>query len=157
MNMQFIIEWTAKQKVSWLYMPMVYTDMAETFLVEKNYAQAISYAGKALNIKPDHADAFVILVDSYAAVGNKIKALDETIEGLKHVPAVERTEAPIHSTWWETALSDTFQGDFGNRGCCYGQGWRGVCRSRSCSRTSIRPSGSVGGCHQISKSADNGY
>lgn len=86
MNMQFIVDWTAKQNISWLYMPVVYTDMAETFLVEKNYAQAISYAGKALNIKSDHVDAFVILADSYSAVGNKGKALDATIEGLKHVP-----------------------------------------------------------------------
>ncbi len=86
MNMQFIVDWTAKQKVAWMYMPVVYTDIAETFVVEKNYAQAISHAEKALRLKSDHADAFVILADSYAAVGNKSKALDATMEGLNHVP-----------------------------------------------------------------------
>lgn len=86
MNMQFIVDWTAKQKVSWPYLPVVYTDIAETFLVEKNYAQAILHAEKALSLKAGHADAFVILADCYAAVGNKGKALDKATEGLKYVP-----------------------------------------------------------------------
>lgn len=85
-NMEFIIEWTNKQKVSWSYMPTIYTELAESFLIEKNYAQAIGAAEKSLNLKSDHSDAYWILSDSYAAVGNKIKALDAATEGLKYVP-----------------------------------------------------------------------
>jgi tetratricopeptide (TPR) repeat protein len=85
-NMDFIVEWTAKQKLNWTYMPTVYTELAESFLVEKNYAKAITEAEKSLRINPAHPDAYWILSDSYMAVGNKKKAMDVTTEGLKYAP-----------------------------------------------------------------------
>lgn len=85
-NMQFIIDWTSKQGRQWAYLPNIHAELAENYLVDKNYAGAIQSAGKALELNPRYVDAYWILADSYLATGNRAKALEFVTEGLRHVP-----------------------------------------------------------------------
>lgn len=86
-NLEFIVDANEKRPSKWGYLPQVFTEMAESYLLEKKYAQALAMADKARALNPRHADAYTVIADSQSAIGNKQKALAAVTEGLRYAPA----------------------------------------------------------------------
>lgn len=85
-NMEYIVDSNTKLTIKWAYLPEIFTEIAESYLVEKKYALALSMAEKALELNPKHADAYAVIVDSRSAIGHKEKALAAATEGLRYAP-----------------------------------------------------------------------
>lgn len=85
-EMEFIVNWTAKEKVSWTYMPLVHKEIADSYVEEKDYANAVRAADKAIELNADYAPAYALLADVYEKLKEKDKALATVTEGLRHAP-----------------------------------------------------------------------
>lgn len=81
------MEYVAKHaNRNWAHLASVHKEIAESYLFEKRYAEAVTEANRALALKQDFAPAFIVLADAYAAIKNRAKALEVATEGLKHNP-----------------------------------------------------------------------
>lgn len=85
-EMQYIIDWTNQKKIDWAYLPQIHKEIAESYLFEKRYPQAIQAAERALEKRRSFAGAYLIIADAYEAMKNQPKALHYVTEGLKHNP-----------------------------------------------------------------------
>lgn len=85
-NMQFIVDWTQKQQINWPYLPWIHKELAEAFLADKNPAKALQSAQKAISLNKEYPDGYIVLSDSYLAVGNRKMALEAASEGLRFAP-----------------------------------------------------------------------
>lgn len=85
-EMKFIADWTGERGIKWAYMPVVHKEIAESYLFEKNYGQAIVEGEKALTLDRDYIPAYLIIADAYAGTNKRDKALETTTEGLQRAP-----------------------------------------------------------------------
>ena len=85
-DMVFIVDWTAKQKIDWPYLPVIHTEIAESHIKDKNYPMAIQSANKAVELNPGYIRAYLLLQDIYEQLKDRKKALAVITEGLKQVP-----------------------------------------------------------------------
>lgn len=85
-EMQYIIDWTRQKNIDWAYLPQIHKEIAESYLFEKRYPQAIQAAELALQKRRSFAGAYLIIADAYEAMKNQPKALHYATEGLKHNP-----------------------------------------------------------------------
>lgn len=86
-EMQYIVDWTNREKIDWPYLALVHKEISESYFFEKRYALAIGEAGRALKKDPDYPGAYSIIADSYEAMRNIPKALEYVTEGLRRNPA----------------------------------------------------------------------
>lgn len=85
-EMQYIVDWTRQKNIDWAYLPQIHKEIAESYLFEKRYPQAIQAAERALEKRRSFAGAYLIIADAYEAMKNQPKALHYATEGLKHNP-----------------------------------------------------------------------
>ena len=70
----------------WAYMPLMHVEKGDMYFWTKKYAEAITEANKAAAQNPAFVRAYRLLIDTYNAMGQKMKALGVATEGLKHNP-----------------------------------------------------------------------
>lgn len=80
-----MIEDTEKRGYVWPYIPHMHTEVAQSYYADRNYLKAIESARIALDLDKKQIDAYIVMIDSYIAVGNKSKAKEFSVEGLRHV------------------------------------------------------------------------
>ncbi len=85
-EMQFIVDWTGERGITWTYMPVIHKEIAESYLFEKNYAQAIAAGEKALALDRDYIPVYPVIADAYVGAGQRDRALDTVSEGLRRAP-----------------------------------------------------------------------
>lgn len=85
-EMQYIVNWTTQQKINWAYLPVVHMEIAESYVQEKNYPNAIQSAYTALELNADFVPGYILLDDIYERIKDRAKALAAVSEGIKHVP-----------------------------------------------------------------------
>jgi len=85
-EMQYIVDWTAKQKINWEYMPVIYSEIAESYIQDKDYPNAIGSASKAVELNADFTRGYMLLADIYERIKDRAKALVAVTEGLKRAP-----------------------------------------------------------------------
>lgn len=71
---------------AWPYMPMMHAEKGEMYLLDKKYAEAMNNALSAVKLNPAYARGYVLLVNTYIAMGQKDKALEAATEGIKRNP-----------------------------------------------------------------------
>lgn len=86
-EMEYIVNWTARVNVKWEYLPLIHKEIAETYLQDKNYGNALRSANTALSLNADIPASYALLADIYVQIKDKSKALATVTEGLKRVPA----------------------------------------------------------------------
>jgi len=62
-EMQYIVDWTDKNKINWEYMPVIHLEMAESFIQDKDYPNAIRSASKAVELNADFTRGYMLLAD----------------------------------------------------------------------------------------------
>lgn len=82
-NMQYCIDDPAKRSINWPLIPLMYKEIAESYLYEHVYQEAIIAASKAISMDPKLGQAYPILADSYAKLDKTARALEVVTEGLK--------------------------------------------------------------------------
>lgn len=85
-EMEYIVKTTGERGLEWGYMHVIHKEIAESYLFEKNYGQAIIEGEKALALDRDYVPAYVVIADAYAGANKRDKALETATEGLKHAP-----------------------------------------------------------------------
>lgn len=85
-EMQFIVDWTGERGIKWQYMPVVHKEIAESYLLDKNYGKAISEGEKALALDKNYVPVYSIMADAYGGANKRDKALEIVTEGLKRAP-----------------------------------------------------------------------
>jgi tetratricopeptide (TPR) repeat protein len=85
-EMKFIVDWTGERGIKWQYMPVIHKEIAESYLYEKNYANAIVEGEKALALDKNYVPVYLIIADAYAGANKRDKALEIVTEGLKRAP-----------------------------------------------------------------------
>jgi tetratricopeptide (TPR) repeat protein len=85
-GMTFIIGWVESHNLTWSYMPLIYTERAESYIADKQYVLALADAQKATTLDPSYANAYKVLVETHRAMGEKKEALQAATEGLKYAP-----------------------------------------------------------------------
>lgn len=84
-EMVYIVDWTAKVKINWAYLPAVHAELAETYIQGKDYPNALRAANTAVELNADYARAYLLLAEIYELLKDRPKALASVTEGLKHV------------------------------------------------------------------------
>ncbi|MEZ0238650.1 MAG: tetratricopeptide repeat protein [Methylophilaceae bacterium] len=72
---------------AWPYMPMMHAEKGEMYLVDKKLPEAMNQALSAIKLNPAFTRGYVLLVNTYIAMGQKDKALEAATEGIRHNPA----------------------------------------------------------------------
>lgn len=85
-EMEYIINWTAKEKINWRYLPLIYKEIAETYLQEKDYPNALRSANKSVELDAEFTAGYVLIADIYEQTKQREKALAAVTEGLKRTP-----------------------------------------------------------------------
>jgi hypothetical protein len=85
-NMTFIINWVESHNLTWSYMPLIYTERAESYIADKQYVLALADAQKATTLDPSYANAYKVQAEIHRAMGEKKEALQAATEGLKYAP-----------------------------------------------------------------------
>lgn len=85
-NMEFIVNWTSQHQIDWPYIHLIYKEIAESYLYEKNYLKAIGEAEIALKKNPEYAGTYVLIADAYTEIKNRSKALEYVTDGLQYNP-----------------------------------------------------------------------
>lgn len=81
------MEYVAKHaNPSWPHLPLVHKEIAESFMVQRRFSEAIQAANRALELKPGFSQALLVLTDAYVELKNTSKALQVVTEGLKLNP-----------------------------------------------------------------------
>ncbi len=88
-DMNYIVDWTAKEKINWVYLPVIHTEIAESYMQDKDYSNAIASASKAIEINANYVRAYLLLADIYEEIKDRPKALAAVTEGLKHMPTAK--------------------------------------------------------------------
>ena len=86
-EMQYIVDWIAKTNITWFYLPMVHREIAESYMQDKNYPNAIRSINTAIGLNPECTPCYFLLSDIYEQLKARDKALAAVTEGLKHAPA----------------------------------------------------------------------
>ncbi|MDP1643961.1 MAG: outer membrane protein assembly factor BamD [Thiobacillus sp.] len=74
------------------YVMDVRLSLVKALFLSDDYGRAITEAQKILEINPNHAQAYSLLIDSYIKINLKNKALKVAEEGLRHVPDSKRLQ-----------------------------------------------------------------
>lgn len=85
-EMQYIVDWTNTHKIKWPYLNLVHKEIAESYIQEKDYANATRSANTAVEVNPDSPLGYILLADIHEQLKDREKALAEVTKGLKQVP-----------------------------------------------------------------------
>lgn len=85
-EMEYIVNWTARVNVKWEYLPLIHKEIAETYMLDKNYPYALRSATKAIELDAEFALGYVLIAEIYEQTKQREKALAAVTEGLKRVP-----------------------------------------------------------------------
>jgi tetratricopeptide (TPR) repeat protein len=96
-GVKYVIEDTEKRGYDWPYIPHMHTEVAQSYYADKNYHKAIESARVALELDKKQLDSYIVMIDSYIAVGNKSKAKEISVEGLRHVSDSSRLKRKYKS------------------------------------------------------------
>jgi hypothetical protein len=88
-EMQFVVDRTAQEKINWAYLPVMYAEIAESYIQEKDYPNAIGAANKAVELNPELTRGYMLLADIFEQVKDRKKALAAVTEGLKRAPTAK--------------------------------------------------------------------
>jgi len=66
---------------------MMHAEKGEMYLVDKKLPEAMNQALSAIKLNPAFTRGYVLLVNTYIAMGQKDKALEAATEGIKRNPA----------------------------------------------------------------------
>lgn len=83
-GVKYVIEDTKKRGYVWPYIPHMHSEVAQSYLADKDYQKAIESAQIALALDKKQLESYIVMIDSYIAMGNKNKAMDISVEGLRH-------------------------------------------------------------------------
>ena len=84
-GVKYVIEDTEKRGHVWPYIPHMHTEVAQSYYADKDYHKAIESARIALDLDKKQVDSYIVMIDSYVAVGNKTRAKEISVEGLRHI------------------------------------------------------------------------
>lgn len=85
-EMQYVVDWTASNKIDWQYLPVVHAEIAESYIQDKDYPNAIGSASKAVELNAEFTRGYMLLADIYERIKDREKALAAVTEGLKRAP-----------------------------------------------------------------------
>ena len=85
-EMQYIVDWTAKSQINWEYMPVIHMEIAESYMQDKDYSNAIKSASKAVELNAEFTRGYMLIADIYEQIKDRAKALATVTEGLKRTP-----------------------------------------------------------------------
>ena len=86
-EMQYIVDWTAKNRINWGYLPVIHAEIAESYIQDKDYPNAIGSANRAVKLNADFTRGYILLADIYERTKDRKKALAAVTEGLKWTPS----------------------------------------------------------------------